>query len=262
MIPLNGAWHFIMLFIAMLQQGSLLRKEYVPVIDPLELNIQKFQTLYQNIGDSTITPDSAEAAFKALFLDFKELTQTQLANCEEDLKKGYVFPVRGYPPRLSIGGRGRGYRPKDFNFFDSRIRKSHPAHDLFIRDRDNDGIDDVMCIHVDILAYTSGLVLGIREDWTSASQWRGGNYVWIYNPCLNALIYYAHFHTVDVKPGQWVKAGDILGKMGRTGFNAQQPRSTTHLHFMYLNITKEGLPEPVNTYTQLLNSRVIDWWED
>src|SRR5690606_14388594 len=119
MIPLNGAWHFIMLFIAMLQQGSLLRKEYVPVIDPLELNIQKFN---QNIGDRTITPDSAEAAFKALFLDFKELTQTQLANCEEDLKKGFVFPVRGYSPRLSIGGRGRGYRPKDFNFFDSRIR--------------------------------------------------------------------------------------------------------------------------------------------
>lgn len=102
MIPLNGAWHFIMLFIAMLQQGSLLRKEYVPVIDPLELNIQKFQTLYQNIGDSTITPDSAEAAFKALFLDFKELTQTQLANCEEDLKKGYVFPVRGYSPAYQL----------------------------------------------------------------------------------------------------------------------------------------------------------------
>lgn len=256
---LNSIWILLALLIALVQQDPLKETKPEVITDPLLLSTRKFQELYQNIGDSTITPDSAELAFKTLFLELKEQTQLAAEDCKTDLKNGYIFPVRGYDPRISIGGKGKGYRPKEFNFFDSRIRKSHPAHDLFIRDRNNDAIDDIMCKPVDILAYTSGIVLGIREDWTPASQWRGGNYVWIYNPCLNALMYYAHFNEVSVKPGQWVKAGEVLGTMGRTGFNAQQPRSTTHLHFMYLNITDEGLPEPVNTYTQLLNSRVIDW---
>ena len=257
--PLKAVLLFLTLLFVMIRQGTISTDDTQTITDPILLSTQKFKQLYQNIGDSTITPDSAAVAFKTLFLDLKRLTLPAMTECQEDLKDGYVFPVRGYSPRSSIGGRGRGYRPKDFDFFDSRVRKSHPAHDLFIRDKDNDGIDDVMCEPVDVLAFTSGVVLGIREDWTPASQWRGGNYVWIYNPCLNALLYYAHNSTVDVRPGQWVKAGDVLGKMGRTGFNAQQPRSTTHLHFMYLKITDEGLPEPFNTYTQLLNSKVIDW---
>lgn len=228
-------------------------------VDPLMETCNRFQALYQSIGDSSITPDSASLAFRKLFLDIRKLTVPFEEQCREDLKKGYVFPVRGYDPRISIGGKGKGYRPTGFDFFDSRVRKSHPAHDLFIRDRNNDAIDDVMCQEVDILAFTAGFVLGTKENWIPESQWRGGNYVWVYNPALNALLYYAHFKTVNIQPGQWIKAGDVLGKMGRTGFNAQMPRSTTHLHFMYLNITEEGLPEPYNPYQQLLNGRVYPW---
>jgi murein DD-endopeptidase MepM/ murein hydrolase activator NlpD len=240
-------------------KGSCVSGEVVNSVDPLLETCERFKTLYQSIGDSSITPDSAAQAFSMLFLDLKRLTAPFHAQYKDDLAQGYIFPVRGYTPASSIGGRGRGYRPDGFDFFDSRVRKSHPAHDLFIRDRNNDAIDDIMCEPVDVLAFTGGFVLGTKDDWKPESQWRGGNVVWIYNPFLDALMYYAHNSTVEVKPGQWVKAGDVLGKMGRTGFNAQQARSTTHLHFMYLSINEKGLPELYNPYQKLLSSKVIPW---
>lgn len=259
MAPLKTLTLVFTILIPIAWKSSSLLHKPVPEADPLTQSCQKFARLYQSIGDTTITPDSAATAFKALFLELKHLTSSFHPDCRKDLEGGFIFPVRGYFPASSIGGRGRGYRPDGFDFFDSRIRKSHPAHDLFIRDKDNDGIDDVMCEPVDVLAFTGGLVLGTRQDWTPESQWRGGNCIWVYNPCLDALLYYAHNSTVDVEPGQWIKAGDILGKMGRTGFNAQQARSTTHLHFMYLKITDEGLPEPFNPLSQLMGSKVLEW---
>lgn len=261
MFPVKAALLFFALFLAIFWKSSAPAFAPPAEADPLMLSCRKFETLYQNIGDSIITPDSASVAFKALFLELRQLTDPYRNDCGEDLKSGYIFPVRGYYPKSSIGGRGKGYHSAGFDFFDSRVRKSHPAHDLFIKDRNNDCIDDVMCEQVDVLAFTGGLVLGIRQDWTPQSQWRGGNYIWVYNPCLNALLYYAHNNSVNVQPGQWIKAGDVLGKMGRTGFNAWQPRSPTHLHFMYLKITDEGLPEPYNPLSLLMDSKVVDWEE-
>lgn len=260
MVRLKAAQLVLPILLVVGWQGSCVSREVAETkVDPLIETCERFRTLYQSIGDSSITPDSASLAFQILFLDLKKLTSPFHSQCKEDLTNGYVFPVRGYTPKSSIGGHGRGYRATNFDFFDSRVRKSHPAHDLFIRDRNNDAIDDVMCQPVDILAFTGGYVLETIDNWTPESQWRGGNVVWIYNPCLDALMYYAHNSTINVKPGQWIKTGDVIAQMGRTGFNAMQPRSTTHLHFMYLKITEEGLPEPVNTYKQLLDSRVLGW---
>lgn len=259
MISLKGISLFIIVLLLMGWKSSCLLTTPEKETDPLMLSCQKFATLYQSIGDSTITPDSAATAFKELFRELRQQTYTFRPACLQEVDSGFIFPVRGYYPQSSIGGRGKGYRPDGFDFFDSRVRKSHPAHDLFIRDRNNDAVDDVRCEHVDVLAFTGGVVLGTRENWTPDSQWRGGNCIWVYNPCLESLFYYAHNHTIDVKPGQWIKTGEILGKMGRTGFNAYPPRSTTHLHFMQLKITEEGLPVPVDPYRQLLEARVVDW---
>ena len=260
MFPAKTVFMFWVLFLSLAWKSVVSWRSPAKETDPLQSSCRKFETLYQNIGDSTIAPDSAAAVFKTLFLEIKALTDPFKKDYAKELaEEGYIFPVRGYNPKSSIGGRGRGYRPTNFNFFDSRIRKSHPAHDLFIRDKDNDSIDDVMCEQVDVLAFVGGLVLSVRQDWTPESQWRGGNYVWIYNPYLNSLHYYAHNNAVTVRPGQWVRAGDILGKVGRTGFNAQQPRSTTHLHFMYLKIKDDGSPEPYNPLSQLMTAKVLNW---
>ena len=39
--------------------------------------------------------------------------------------------------------------------------------------------------------------------------------------------------------------------------NAAKPRSQTHLHLMYLQLTPDGLPEPQNTYDWLLKAQLI-----
>ena len=105
MVPLKAVLLFLTLLFVMIRQGTISTDDTQTITDPILLSTQKFKQLYQNIGDSTITPDSAAVAFKTFFLDLKRLTLPAMAECQEDLKEGYVFPVRGYSPRSSIGGR-------------------------------------------------------------------------------------------------------------------------------------------------------------
>ncbi len=217
----------------------------------------RFQEVYRNIGDSLITPDSATIAFQEVIRGLRETTASYKDSCHTSYRVGPVFPLKGYIPGRSIGGKGKGYRPKEFDFFNARIRKSHPAHDLFIRDKNQDAIDDLFCTPVDILAYTGGVVVAVEHHWQPESLWRGGNYIWVYDPCQEALHYYAHAGKVTVQSGQWLFAGQKIGEVGRTGFNASKPRSGTHLHFMCLQLTAAGLPEPVNTYEALMDALVV-----
>jgi hypothetical protein len=227
-------------------------------IDPLSV-CDQFKQLHVNIREANISADSAKTGFQDII---KSVRQFYPADSGRDLDTArFVFPVRNYRPRESIGGKGRGYRDKTFDLFNTYARGSHPAQDIFVKDRNQDGIDDVYCMPIDILAFTSGVVLATEVDWQPGSEHRGGNWVWIYDPALDMLIYYAHNSKIAVVPGQWVNAGDKIAEMGRTGFNAFQSRSPTHLHLMVLGLSEIGLPIPVNTYGWLLNSEVRyhDW---
>lgn len=223
--------------------------------DQLLSYCSQFGELHENIATSAITPDSATAAFTQILQGIKSIAFFQ-DSCRYDTL-ATVFPIKGYQPALSIGGKGRGYKPEGFDLFDIEVRGSHPAHDLFIRDKNHDSLDDRTGEPVDILSFSSGIVLDIQNNWNPESSRRGGNYVWIYDPCRNGLWYYAHFKTVEVQPGQWIDSGEKLGQVGRTGLNATRKRSDTHLHLMFLHLNELGLPIPGNTYDQLMNSRVV-----
>ena len=214
----------------------------------------EFKQLHVNIREAKISPDSAQAEFQAIIQSVRMLHPTDSTAGVDTAR--FIFPVRNYGPRESIGGKGKGYRDKAFNLFNTFSRGSHPAQDIFVKDRNQDGIDDVWCNPIDILAFTSGVVLATEVEWQPGSAHRGGNWVWIYDPQLDMLVYYAHNSKIDVVPGQWVNAGDKIAEMGRSGFNAFLPRSPTHLHLMVLGLTDTGLPIPVNTYAWLLNSEV------
>nr|WP_184174638.1 M23 family metallopeptidase [Rhabdobacter roseus] len=220
---------------------------------------RQFRAIHEAIGAQAISPDSAERAFQEVMVGLRQSFGSRSDSCRVGSEGYFVFPLRGQVPRYSIGGRGRGYKPNGFDLFDNEVRGSHPAHDLFIRDRNQDNIDDVMCQPVDVLAFTSGIVLAVENNWHPESERRGGNYVWIYDPCLDGLFYYAHNKCVAVEPGQWVWAGDKIAEVGRTGLNAFQERSPTHLHFMFLRLTPNALPEPGNTYDWLLSASVKEW---
>ncbi|WP_247236969.1 M23 family metallopeptidase [Telluribacter sp. SYSU D00476] len=223
--------------------------------EQLLMYCQQFQQVYDGISQQVISPDSAERAFQQVMLGLRQTVGKD--SCRTGSSGPFVYPLRGQLPRYSIGGKGRGYRATGFDLFDSDVRGSHPAQDLFIRDGDQDDLDDRSGQPVDVLAFTSGVVLATETGWGPNSKMRGGNYIWIYDPCLDGVFYYAHNKCVIVEPGQWVKAGEKIAEVGRTGYNAFKERSPTHLHLMFLRITPEGLPKPENTYTWLTQAEVV-----
>jgi murein DD-endopeptidase MepM/ murein hydrolase activator NlpD len=171
---------------------------------------------------------------------------------DETLNEKWIFPVEGYLPNAIGGTNGEGYVPSGYDYFDGNKHKGHPAHDIFIYDKNQDCKDDRTEKFVNVRSVTSGIVVALEKEWENASSLRGGKYIWIYAPVDNALFYYAHNNEILVNVGQIINAGDAIATVGRTGLNAFKKRSPTHLHFMKLALDKEFYPKPVNTYEELL----------
>lgn len=164
-----------------------------------------------------------------------------------------VFPVAGYDYH-AIGGRhGNDYRPAGYAFYQGNRHGGHPAHDIFVRDRNQDSLDDADGKPVTIVAFTGGVVIAVNPAWDYPSPIRGGKYVWIFSPAEERYYYYAHLSSVTVAPGQIVSAGDPVGTLGRTGKNAHPRRSPTHLHFMTLSFDN-GRMLPRNPYRELVGA--------
>ena len=217
---------------------------------------QAFQNLNIQIREQTLSPDSAQMRFQAILKELREVSEPYRQQICQGDSIGFVFPLRDYDAE-QIGGNGSGFRPFGFNLFDHSVQGSHPAHDIFIYDRNQDSIDDQTDKPVDVLAMRPGVVVATETNWTPESSYRGGNFVWIYDPCLDGLFYYAHHSRVMVQTGDQVVAGQKIAEVGRTGFNAAKARSGTHLHLMYLQLTPEAVPVPINTYDWLAAATIL-----
>ncbi|MFN4147213.1 MAG: M23 family metallopeptidase [Runella sp.] len=224
--------------------------------DQMLLLGQAFQNLNIQIREQQISPDSAQLRFQAIMRTVRDVTQSYRKQfCSDSIS--YVFPLKSYSADY-IGGRGSGYYARKFNLFDHSVQGSHPAHDIFVYDKNQDNLDDRTEQPVDVLAMRPGIVMAVETNWTPESLFRGGNFVWIYDPCLDGLFYYAHHSKVIVKVGDQVAEGQKIAEVGRTGINAAKPRSSTHLHLMYLQLTPEALPVPVNTYAWLNAAKTVE----
>jgi hypothetical protein len=220
--------------------------------------VQQFQQIQIDIRECNISPDSAARVFQVTMRNIQSALPL-LDSCREADTTRFVYPLRGYLQQYSIGGNGRGFRAKGFDLFDAEVRGSHPAHDLFIRDGNQDNLDDRLCQPVDLLSFSRGVVVATDTTWQPGSQLRGGNFIWVYDPCLNGLFYYAHNSRVVVQPGQWVQTGQKLGEVGRTGLNAYKERSPTHVHMMFLRLDSAYLPQPENPLAWLRGAEVKGW---
>lgn len=207
----------------------------------------EWHLLYPKIRDCLITREEARGKIRELESLLRKLYLKIGKNKEDDRLR---FPLKGYDFHSMGGKEGSGYQIKDYDFFDGNQHKGHPGHDIFIRDKNQDSLDDRTGKPVEVITATSGIVVSVNLNWESSSPIRGGNYIWIYDPMRSRYYYYAHLNTILVKVGQIVSKGERIGTVGRTGLNTYPKRSPTHLHFA-AHQSKDGYPQPINLYIEL-----------
>ncbi|EHQ26056.1 M23 family metallopeptidase [Mucilaginibacter paludis] len=213
----------------------------------LKADCIRFNQLNTAIRDGKIKKPEAKTQFQNLMIALKAHSN-QINDTNE-----WVFPVQGYNYRAAGGIAGNGYADRSYTYFDGNKHLAHPAHDLFITDRNQDCIDDKTHQPVNILAVADGVVIACSNEWEINSTLRGGRYIWIYHPRQNILTYYAHNRELFVTPGDVVKKGDKIAEMGRTGYNAYKKRSPTHLHFSAYHLI-DNLPVAYNCYADLVKT--------
>lgn len=214
-----------------------------------------FNQLNDRIRDQTIGRREAQQQLRVLLPQIAAYYRA--AGGKAELEKASVFPLEGYSANAIGGLGGNGYQPKGYDYFAGNRHKGHPAHDIFILDRDQDGRDDRTRAAVSVRAVAGGVVVATSTNWRMGSSLRGGNYVWVYSPVSQVFFYYAHNAEVRVTPGDLIRPGDVLATVGRTGKNAFAKRSPTHLHLMQLVLDDQQYPRPVNCYRRLLRSQSV-----
>lgn len=218
------------------------------------LFFEKYKDLLVNIRNKYITPLEAETEFKAIMHELRRMYPNSL---QEGEYIPVIFPLAG-SNISAVGGRnGNGFFVREFDLFDQNVSGSHPAHDIFIYDKDRDCRDDRKGEYIDVVSVGNGIVIAVEQNWSEGSIFKGGNYVWVYDIERGGLWYYAHNRICVVEAGQRVSPGDKLGEVGRTGFNALANRSDTHLHLMYLDLDDELYPHPVNYYSWLKEAETV-----
>ena len=85
---------------------------------------------------------------------------------------------------------------------------------------------------VDIRAGKGTEIASSADGVVVFAGWKGdyGKLIEVKHEAIDMTTIYAHCHTIDVREGSRVKAGEIIGTVGRTG-NATGP----HLHFEVRN---------------------------
>jgi murein DD-endopeptidase MepM/ murein hydrolase activator NlpD len=88
--------------------------------------------------------------------------------------------------------------------------------------RDHEGIDIFAARGTEVVAVADGVITKVAH--TNV----GGRVVWQHDPVRGVEYYYAHLSAQSVQPGQRVRAGEVVGRVGNTGNARTTP---PHLHF-------------------------------
>ncbi len=209
---------------------------------------ERFNTFNNLVRDGKIGREEGSRSLHTLLQELKEdYCQRGGKDFPRDSR---IFPLDGYDAKSLSGASDKGYRASGYDYFSGNRHGGHPSFDIFIRDRNQDCLDDLTGMPVKVLSLGGGMVVAVESEWQQGSTLRGGNYIWVYDPGNELLLYYAHNGNLAVRLGDIVKPGDLLGTVGRSGLNAVKPRSPTHLHLTVLAI-KDGRPSPLNVYQDL-----------
>jgi murein DD-endopeptidase MepM/ murein hydrolase activator NlpD len=239
----------IVLLVGILLIGIL---GYAQPIDRVEA-CKKFNIFNTEVLNGRVKKEEAQKQFRDLIKQINMWITVRNELVEN--KTSWDFPLRGYNYH-AIGGNGDGYSDKGYDYLDGNKHTAHPAHDIFINDKNQDCVDDRTHKAVDVVAVDDGFVAACTNEWESTSNLRGGKFIWVYHPSNKYFTYYAHNQCILVKPGDNVRQGQKIAEVGRTGYNAYKKRSPTHLHFSAFKLV-DGLPVPFNPYQQLKKAKTL-----
>ena len=216
--------------------------------DIAETPSERFNTFNNLVRDGKIGRDDGVKSLNALLRELKE--DYYRRGGKDFPRHSWIFPLEGYDAKSLSGASDKGYRASGYDYFRGNRHGGHPSFDIFIRDRNQDCLDDQLGVSVKVLSLGGGIIGALESQWQPGNTLRGGKYIWVYDPGNELLVYYAHNGNLAVRLGDIVKPGDLLGSVGRSGLNAAKRRSPTHLHLTVLEI-KDGRPSPLNIYQDL-----------
>ena len=215
---------------------------------PLTAACNRFNELNSRIRDRKIGRSAARTEFARLLAGVRE--EYLRAGVPEYSRTERVFPLAGYDSRAIDGGRRHGFIASGYDYYSGNRHGGHPAFDIFIRDRNQDSLDDRSGRPATVVSYSAGIVVALEREWQQGSPLRGGKYLWVYDPASDLLVYYAHNGSLSVELGEIVRPGDVLATVGRSGLNAAKRRSPTHLHFTVLKVGDAGKVVPLDVYRE------------
>ena len=127
------------------------------------------------------------------------------------------------------------------------IRRSPFTRELEL----NAGADLAAAPETPVYATADGVVAfaGQYPLGRSAAWWRYGNLVILENG-EGFVTVYGHNSRIDVRPGQRVQRGDLLGTVGNTGWS-----SSPHLHYEVRRRGADGVYRPVDPLIYILDHR-------
>jgi murein DD-endopeptidase MepM/ murein hydrolase activator NlpD len=116
-------------------------------------------------------------------------------------------------------------RPVNGFIDERRLRRNH-----------HDAIDVFAAEGASVHAASAGIVVLADQGWEhgdpfAVTSLRGGNTVVMFDPAANRFYRYCHLRAVNVHPGDRIDAGQVIGAVGHTGFNAERSGHGEHLHF-------------------------------
>lgn len=214
----------------------------------------RFNALNTRIRDNRINRTTARVELQRLLAELRE--GYYRAGGSDYPASEWIFPLAGYGAGAIGGGKQHGYTSRGYDFFSGNRHGGHPSYDIFIRDRNQDGLDDRSGRPVSVRSLTGGVVVALENEWEPGSRLKGGKYVWVFDPANDLLVYYAHNADLNVTLGEIVRPGDMLSVVGRSGFNAAKRRSPTHLHLTVLRV-QGGKVEPVKAFQMLKGARLF-----
>jgi murein DD-endopeptidase MepM/ murein hydrolase activator NlpD len=207
--------------------------------------------LEHKVRDGAVTAKEARAEFRRLW----PLVRLDEVPAPRPGRWQWVFPVPGSGFRDTAK---KSYRGAGYSYYDGPQRRAHPAIDIFVRDRDHDGLDDRNKKPIAVVSCMDGVVVSTQPFWKPEDSNPDGVYACILDQEDGRFFIYARLSKLKVSVGQLVQKGQVIGWVGRSGRDVVKTNMRTHLHLQVHDFA-DGRFYTLNPLHSLRVARQLTW---